>query len=75
VFAVSARSERRAGDAIAAFTAGDAVLRFAVEFVRAAADRASLGPFSTSRWIALVTAHAAVGFVWQRDAATSSASA
>jgi phosphatidylglycerol---prolipoprotein diacylglyceryl transferase len=43
------------GEALAAFAMGYAVLRYAIETVRADQNRGFVGPFSTSQLIALVT--------------------
>jgi phosphatidylglycerol:prolipoprotein diacylglycerol transferase len=74
VLGVRARPGRRPGEALAAFTAGYAALRFGLEFVRADEDRGSLGPFSTSQWIALATAVAALGLVRGLRGSAASAS-
>jgi phosphatidylglycerol:prolipoprotein diacylglycerol transferase len=55
------RHVRRApGEALAAFGAGYAVLRYGIEILRADAQRGAAGPFSTSQIIALVTGAAAL---------------
>jgi phosphatidylglycerol---prolipoprotein diacylglyceryl transferase len=59
VLLVRAR-RKAAGQVFAAFVIGYSVLRYAIETVRADSDRGSLGPFSTSQFIAVVTLGAAV---------------
>jgi phosphatidylglycerol---prolipoprotein diacylglyceryl transferase len=59
VLLVRAR-RKAAGQVFAAFVIGYSVLRYAIETVRADSDRGSVGPFSTSQFIAVVTLGAAV---------------
>lgn len=54
------RVRRAPGEALAAFGAGYAVLRFAIEIVRADPQRGAVGPLSTSQFLALLTGVAAV---------------
>jgi phosphatidylglycerol:prolipoprotein diacylglycerol transferase len=62
------RRQKLPGQALVAFFLGYAVLRYAIEVVRADAGRGSIGPFSTSQLIALVTLPAAACFYvsWRR---------
>jgi phosphatidylglycerol:prolipoprotein diacylglycerol transferase len=62
------RRQKFPGQVLAAFFLGYAVLRYAIEVVRADAGRGSIGPFSTSQLIALVTLPAAAFFYvsWRR---------
>lgn len=54
------RRGRRNGEALAAFAIGYAALRFAIETVRGDLSRGHWGPWSTSQWIAMITAGAAI---------------
>lgn len=53
------RRQHVSGQALAAFAVGYGVLRYAIEIVRADADRGAIGPWSTSQFIALATIAAA----------------
>ncbi len=58
---IAARRRRRVpGEALAAFTIGYAVLRYAIETLRADPQRGFVGPFSTSQFLALVTCVAGI---------------
>lgn len=67
------RRQRTAGYALAAFTLGYAVLRYAIEIVRADARRGAFGPWSTSQVIAILTFVAALALVYalRRNAESS----
>jgi len=60
------RRQARPGQALAVFALGYAVLRYVIEMVRADPNRGSLGPFSTSQGIALVTFLSASAFLYLR---------
>jgi phosphatidylglycerol---prolipoprotein diacylglyceryl transferase len=61
------RVRHSAGEMLAAFGAGYALLRFLIEMVRADPQRGSLGPLSTSQCLALLTGAAALALVaWLR---------
>ena len=60
------RRQRAAGYALAAFTLGYGVLRYAIEIVRADPRRGAIGPWSTSQFIAIVTFVAASALVYAR---------
>jgi phosphatidylglycerol:prolipoprotein diacylglycerol transferase len=60
------RRQARPGQALAVFALGYAVLRYLIEMVRADPNRGSLGPFSTSQVIALVTFLSASAFLYLR---------
>jgi phosphatidylglycerol:prolipoprotein diacylglycerol transferase len=49
------RHRRSYGEALAAFAAGYAVLRFGIETLRDDTGRGFFGPLSTSQWIAILT--------------------
>ena len=49
------RRHTHSGQAFAAFFLGYAVLRFGIEIVRADLERGTVGPFSTSQFIAVAT--------------------
>jgi phosphatidylglycerol:prolipoprotein diacylglycerol transferase len=67
VILLARRRRRCPGEALAAFAVGYAVLRFLIETVRADPQRGSVGPFSTSQFIALVTGAAGLGLLaWLR---------
>lgn len=68
------RRQRVAGNALAAFAMGYAVLRYLIEMVRADPLRGVIGPFSTSQFIAIVTfvAAAALLYVLRRKGAARS---
>jgi phosphatidylglycerol---prolipoprotein diacylglyceryl transferase len=55
VVLVARLRRRRPGEALAAFAVGYAVLRYLIETVRADPQRGTVGPFSTSQFIALLT--------------------
>jgi phosphatidylglycerol---prolipoprotein diacylglyceryl transferase len=57
---IVARRRRAPGESLAAFAVGYAVLRYAIEIVRADPQRGGIGRFSTSQLIALVTCAAGV---------------
>jgi phosphatidylglycerol---prolipoprotein diacylglyceryl transferase len=59
VFAVR-RHQRVSGQALAAFAVGYGLLRYAIEIVRADADRGAVGPWSTSQFVAMATVLAAL---------------
>jgi phosphatidylglycerol:prolipoprotein diacylglycerol transferase len=54
------RRQRRPGQAFAAFVAGYAIVRYVIELARADPDRGTVGPLSTSQFIALATLLSAV---------------
>jgi phosphatidylglycerol:prolipoprotein diacylglycerol transferase len=58
------RRQRAAGQALAAFAMGYAVLRYLIEIVRADPDRGTIGPWSTSQFIAIATFLAATGLLY-----------
>ena len=61
------RRRPSSGEALAAFAVGYAVLRYLIETVRDDPQRGSVGPFSTSQLIALVTCAAGLGLLaWLR---------
>jgi phosphatidylglycerol:prolipoprotein diacylglycerol transferase len=62
------RRQKFPGQALVAFFLGYAVLRYAIEVVRADTGRGTIGPLSTSQLIALVTLPAAALFYvsWRR---------
>jgi phosphatidylglycerol---prolipoprotein diacylglyceryl transferase len=62
------RRQKFPGQALAAFFLGYAVLRYAIEVVRADSGRGTIGPFSTSQFIAMATflSAAALSYVLQR---------
>jgi phosphatidylglycerol:prolipoprotein diacylglycerol transferase len=65
------RRRRWPGEALAVFAVGYAVLRFLIETVRADPQRGSLGPFSTSQVIALLTCGAGLALLaWLRNRGT-----
>jgi phosphatidylglycerol---prolipoprotein diacylglyceryl transferase len=67
VVLLARRRRRWPGEALAAFAVGYAVLRFLIEIVRADPQRGSVGPFSTSQFIALVTCAAGLAlWAWLR---------
>jgi phosphatidylglycerol:prolipoprotein diacylglycerol transferase len=53
------RRQQISGQALAAFAVGYGLLRYAIEIVRADADRGAIGPWSTSQFIAIATIVAA----------------
>jgi phosphatidylglycerol:prolipoprotein diacylglycerol transferase len=65
------RRQRVAGQALAAFAMGYAVLRYLIEMVRADPGRGMVGPWSTSQFIAIVTfvAAAVLLYVLRRKSA------
>ena len=65
------RRQRVSGQALAAFALGYGVLRYLIEIVRADPGRGTVGPWSTSQFIAIVTfaAAAALLFVLRRKSA------
>jgi phosphatidylglycerol:prolipoprotein diacylglycerol transferase len=54
------RRQRVSGQTLAAFAVGYGLLRYAIEIVRADPDRGSVGPWSTSQFIAMATVVAAL---------------
>jgi phosphatidylglycerol:prolipoprotein diacylglycerol transferase len=61
------RHRRAAGESLAAFAVAYAILRYAIETVRADPQRGGVGPLSTSQLIALVTCAAGLALLtWLR---------
>jgi phosphatidylglycerol:prolipoprotein diacylglycerol transferase len=58
------RRQRLSGYALAAFALGYGVLRYGIEIVRADPNRGAVGPWSTSQFIAIVTAGAALALLY-----------
>jgi phosphatidylglycerol---prolipoprotein diacylglyceryl transferase len=58
------RRQQVPGYALAAFALGYGVLRYAIEIVRADPNRGAIGPWSTSQFIAVVTAGAALALLY-----------
>jgi phosphatidylglycerol:prolipoprotein diacylglycerol transferase len=54
------------GQPLMAFVLGYAVLRYAIEIVRADTNRGAIGPLSTSQIIAVATFVSAAAFLWTR---------
>lgn len=70
------RFRRRYGEALAAFAIGYAALRYTIEIFRADAQRGSIGPFSTSQAIGILTGLAGLGLLaWLRRGAAAPAAA
>lgn len=60
------RRQQVSGQALAAFAVGYGLLRYAIEMVRADADRGAIGPWSTSQFIAIATIVAASALLYVR---------